>query len=281
MPLTDDLDMPEWQRRRNTQRHGIGDTLAGRPLSDDMPMDLWQQVRTRQAAGMLAGGSGNNALAGGAGPDKLTGAPSVPEFDVDRDFLAAREGSKSTMYVPTYDKSTKVIGNSGPTIGVGVDLGRKDIAYLSSLNLQPTLVARLSPYLGKQRQDALAFVNAKPLALSDQEVRALNSAVQDREFRKLAAKYDAASQVGPFRKLPRDTQTAIGSLYFQYGTDAPDKAAPNYWRQITTGDWEAAHGNLMDFKDGSPDRRRLEAARLWNDIRAGKLPRRPQAKSGT
>jgi hypothetical protein len=205
----------------------------------------------------------------------LERTPVAPTFDVDRGFLADREGAKRKMYVPHDDKTRRVIGDSGPTIGVGVDLGRKDVAYLKSLGLAPAMIARLTPYLGKRREAALAFVDANPLELSQQECEALNSAVQDRELRKLALKFDAASQVGPFHKLPRDTQTAIGSLYFQYGTDAPEKAAPDYWRQITTGDWNGAHDNLMTFGDDHPSRRKLEAARLRNDIRSGRLPRGP------
>lgn len=165
-------------------------------------------------------------------------------------------------------------GQSGATIGKGVDLGQQSLAYLKSLNLEPGLTARLSPYLGVKGPGATLDVAKHPLQLSEAELDALNGAVQDRELRSLAAKYDAASQVGPFHELPRDTQTAIASLYFQYGTAAPEKRTPGYWRQITMGDWEGAYRNLMDFKDQYGARRKREAERLRNDIRSGRLPHR-------
>jgi hypothetical protein len=61
----------------------------------------------------------------------------------------------------------------------------------------------------------------------------------------------------------------------------PEKRAPDYWRQITTGDWEGAYGNLMDFKDQHGERRRADAQRLNNDIRSGRLPRPARARPGS
>lgn len=281
MSLTDDLSMPEWRRRRNAHRFGgRGLASAREPLSDDMPMDVWQMVRAQQAGGgALTGEATGYASAGGAGVDPLQGASVAPVFDVDRDFLALREGSSARMYVP-HEGNGQVIGRSGPTIGVGVDLGEKDVAYFSALGLSPALIGRLAPYMGKRGAEALAFVNANPLELAADELTLLNEAVQDHELRQLAEKFDAASQVGPFHRLPRDTQTAIASLYFQYGAAAPAKRTPNYWRQITTGDWEGAHANLMDFKDRYEERRKLEAGLLMNDMQSGSLPRRTPAKPG-
>jgi hypothetical protein len=224
-------------------------------------METWQQTRAAQAGG------------GRFSVRRTDGEASrlADEFNVDRDFLAEREGARREMYVPT-DKAGHVIDDSGPTIGVGVDLGRKDAAYLRSLGLRPELVDRLAPYTGKRRDEALQYVQANPLVLSEEDYNSLNAAVQDRELRKLAAKFDAASQVGPFAKLPRDTQTAIGSLYIQYGTDAPDKATPNFWRQITTGDWDGAYYNLKKFGDAYQPRRDEEAKRLVYDILSANLP---------
>ena len=226
-------------------------------LSDDMDAAEWQRMRNAQAAGGRSVGA--------------PAAPARPEFDVDRGFLAGVEGSRSDMYVPT-DKNRKVIGHSGPTIGIGVDLGSKDRAYLESLGISSKLVDQLNPYLGHKKEAALTYVKANPLSLKQTDLDALNAAVQDRELRKLVKRYNAASQVGPFGSLPRSTQSAIASLYFQYGTDAPEKATPNYWKQITTGDWEAAHRNLSAFGDAHQPRRGLEATKLREDIDAGRLP---------
>lgn len=77
-----------------------------------------------------------------------------------------------------------------------------------------------------------------------------------------------------------DWQTAITSLYFQYGTADPAKRTPNYWRQITTGDWDGAYANLMDFKDKYGPRRWDEAALLKVEAQAGRLPRPTRAGPG-
>ena len=228
-------------------------------LSDDMDAAEWQRMRNARAAGGRSVGA--------------PAAPARPEFDVDRGFLSGVEGSRSDMYVPT-DKNRKVIGHSGPTIGIGVDLGSKDRAYLESLGISSKLVDQLNPYLGRKKEDALSYVTANPLILKQTDLDALNAAVQDRELRKLVKRYNAASQVGPFGSLPRSTQSAIASLYFQYGTDAPEKAAPDHWKQITTGDWNGAYNNLNKFGDAHHRRREAEAKELRKDMDAGRLPPR-------
>lgn len=254
--LRDDLSGVDWQKVRNAQL-APGEQIgpAGQTLSDDLDPDAWQRLRTLQAFG-------------------ATQAPETraSTFDVDREFLADAEGAKRKMYVPK-NKAGQVIGDSGPTIGVGVDLGRKDVAYLNGLGISPDLARRLTPYLGKRRDEALTFVKANPLVLSQADYDALNSAVQDHELHKLATKFDAVSQVGPFASLPRNTQTAIGSLFFQYGTDAPEKAAPSYWRQVTSGDWEGAYRNLTKFGDAYQPRRDEESKKLLDDYVSGILPR--------
>jgi hypothetical protein len=47
---------------------------------------------------------------------------------------------------------------------------------------------------------------------------------------------------------------------FQYGDLA--KKTPNFWKQVTSGDWGAAKRNLLDFQDKYPTRRKKEAALL-------------------
>ncbi|MBC6982128.1 pesticin C-terminus-like muramidase [Caulobacter sp. 17J80-11] len=198
-------------------------------------------------------------------------------YDVDRAFLLEQEaagGPKLDMYVPTVkDRPDLALENSGPTIGAGVDLGRKDAAYLRRVGVDPATIDKLSPYFGMTRQKALDYVRAHPLSLSEAEVAALDAAVQDDHIAEIARTFDAASKVGRFDQLPRSTQTAVASLYFQYGPNEPWKTTPQYWTQITTGDWEGAHRNLRKFGDAYPSRRGREADLMKKDIEAGTLPR--------
>jgi len=46
--------------------------------------------------------------------------------NIDFDFINQQEGFKSSMYVPK--KNGQVLDNSGPTIGVGLDLGQRDVS---------------------------------------------------------------------------------------------------------------------------------------------------------
>jgi hypothetical protein len=193
---------------------------------------------------------------------------------VDWSFVAEREAvggkPKLELYVPQEDGV--VFGRSGVTLGLGVDLGGLTVRDLTALGIEPALINKLSPYLGLKGQTALSFVKAKPMTLTLREVETLDRAVQEKELGSLIQKYDAESKVGAFVSLPAGTQTAIADVFFQYGTSGPKEAAPDFWGAITTGDWNKAHESLMDFHDDYPDRRKLEAGLLFDDIRAGRLP---------
>ncbi len=76
----------------------------------------------------------------------------------------------------------------------------------------------------------------------------------------------------PFSQLPREIQTVIASLVWQYGADikkpAHDGGAPKYWKHITEQDWHAAQQELMNFGDSTTPERRLKEGRYlkqWLD----------------
>jgi hypothetical protein len=46
-------------------------------------------------------------------------------------------------------------------------------------------------------------------------------------------------------------------------------ATPNYWKQVTEQRWKEASGNLKNFADQYPSRRKLEAALIDAAIMAG------------
>jgi hypothetical protein len=68
----------------------------------------------------------------------------------------------------------------------------------------------------------------------------------------------------------------MADVAFQYGNLA--SRTPNFWQQVTTGQWQDAHGNLMDFQDDHKSRREEEARLLASDIRSGLLPAPPPPK---
>lgn len=210
--------------------------------------------------------------------------PAPPPPDVDWDFIKEREGMELQDYVPKDKKTELPLDNSGITIAAGFDLGQRNANDLKALNLTPELTARLTPYLGLKRADAQTFLAKNPLSVSDDEALAINKAVKADILNKTVKSYNAATaraygaQTAPrLQDLPREAQTAIFSTAFQYGDLA--SRTPNYWKQITTGDWQGAHGNLMDFKDAYKTRRELEAGKLQAAIDSGRMPGAPPPRT--
>ncbi len=171
------------------------------------------------------------------------------------------------MDVPR-DNRGNPLERSGPTIGYGVDLGQMDTRALSGLGLEPSLTAKLSPYLRLQGRRAIEYIKRNPLILSKEEVDALDVAVENDSYTKLISKYNKDSMAGRFERLPPGTQTAIADVYYQLGLGG----APEFWRQVTSGDWLGAQNNLDNFGDRYKSRRKLDAGLMDRDRRAGVLP---------
>jgi hypothetical protein len=181
---------------------------------------------------------------------------------VDFGFIRKLEGHlKLKGYVPEVELS-----NSGVTIASGVDLGQRNENSMQELDITDDLRAKLSPYLGAKKHDAVSLLEENPLEISEHEAESLDKAVVEPILNSLVAKFDAASQVA-FEELEPQKQTAIASVAFQYGTGL-SSATPNFWRPITTGDWNGALANLRNFGDDYPTRRNKEAALLQEVVAA-------------
>jgi len=216
-------------------------------------------------------------------PVNLSGLEKLPDIgvsqpDVDWDFIAGREGTELKGYVPVgADKMP--LDQSGVTIASGFDLGARNVNDLKALNLGPELVQRFTPYLGLQREKAQAALKA-PLTITADEAQTIDRAVKDHFYKDVSGKYNGATKrnygekdAPRFDGLPREAQTAILSTAYQYGDLASE--TPNYWKQITNGDWQGAHGNLMAFGDKYDTRRREEARKLKEAIDGGMMPGAP------
>jgi hypothetical protein len=198
-----------------------------------------------------------------------SGVPSFPP-GVDWDFIAAREGALLNGYVPR-DASGNPDANSGVTIAVGFDLGGRTVASLQALGLDPTLVALLTPYLGLRGAAAQSSLTANPLSITTAQRDEIDAEAFNTYYNAVAANYNAAAGGVQFQPLAQGAQTAIVSVAYQYGTNLAH-ATPNFWKQVTGCEWQAAYNNLMNFGDAFPSRRRLEAAQLLAAIQSGTLP---------
>lgn len=126
-------------------------------------------------------------------------------------------------YVPMY--RGEVIGNSGVTIGTGVDLGQHTQEALQSMGVPATLVGVLVPYLGLKRSAAVAKLRQLPLELSAEAVVALDKAVighfiqtTELRFNKAVQKVNArAGKELLFAARPKEVQAVAVSLAYQLG----------------------------------------------------------------
>jgi len=174
--------------------------------------------------------------------------------NIDFDFIKANEGFELQGYVPV-DKNNKPLGHSGVTIASGFDLGQRCLKDISGFYKE--LRDKLIPYLELQGEEALEV--AHTLCISEEEGNKINNFAKRQEIGRLQEKwYDKTNS--DFKLLPQNQATVIASVAFQYG-DLESKT-PKFWAQITSGDWEAAYNNLLNFGDRYPSRRKREAKYL-------------------
>jgi GH24 family phage-related lysozyme (muramidase) len=184
--------------------------------------------------------------------------------NVDFNFIKEQEGFKTTGYVPV-DKDGKVLGSSGVTVASGFDLGQRGINDLQGLPKE--LVKKLGPFVGLQGSKALN--NANKLVLTNEEALTVNKFAKKQELGRLSKKWKAETGTD-FSSLPKEQATAIASVAFQYG-DLETKA-PNFWNQVTTGNWDGAKKNLANFGDKYDSRRKRELEYLNQYKEQGKAP---------
>jgi GH24 family phage-related lysozyme (muramidase) len=198
---------------------------------------------------------------GGGGGDVGDAGATSP--NIDYGFIERHEGGILTQgYVPPS-------GHSGVTIGAGVDLGQHTAAELAAWGVPQSLINVLQPYLGLSGATASNYLAGHPLTISLADATTLSHLAENDFTADVASNYNSASG-GNFYDLPQGAQTAVVDLAYQYGTNLAG-ATPNFWSQITTGDWNAAIQNLDNFGDDYDTRRGDEADLLRQEIADGTL----------
>ncbi len=197
----------------------------------------------------------------------------TPLPGINTGFVNQNEGGVRTDgYVPK-DASGAPAAGSGVTIGAGVDLQFRTAASLQQIGVSQDIINAVSPYFGLSGSAAQNALDQTPLNLTSTQAAELTITVQDAVQANLTGAYNNATPFANFDNLPPNTQTAIFDLAYQYG-DGSNLAArtPNFWNQITTGDWQGAVNNLNNFGDGNPTRRQAEAALMQNDLNQYTMP---------
>ena len=180
----------------------------------------------------------------------------ISNSKVDFDFIKEKEGFEVDGYVPNPEGS-----NSGVTIASGFDLGSRNVDDLKGLDKD--LIATLTKYLGKQKEEAAAELIRFPLTITEEQATSLNKKAKEESLYNLSKQWkDKTGQ--DFNSLSPEKQTVIASVSFQYGN--LETETPNFWNQVTSNDWNGAYDNLMDFKDDYPTRRESEAQLLMGGL---------------
>jgi GH24 family phage-related lysozyme (muramidase) len=191
---------------------------------------------------------------------------SSPTRSVDNQFISDREGGQQlTGYVPS--------GNSGVTIATGIDLNGRTQSSMSELGWPQSLIDQLLPYCSVTGEDAKALIARSPLTITTDQANLMDNSVMQKTYDRLANAYDGATTFTDFDRLPSNTQTALADLAYQYG-DGSNLAvrAPNFWSQITSGDWTGAIQNLRNFGDDFSTRRNAEADLIQKDVNSYVMP---------
>lgn len=141
------------------------------------------------------------------------------------------------------DLSGKPKNNSGPTAGIGVDLGTKDEKSffslldrsnsgtngLTSIELS-ALKEKIKPYLLKQGGEACKYLRDHPLEFTDKEIIFLNKAAHEDALKNSIAKYEKwagsaknseiVTAPKKFKDLTQEQQTSALSNLYQYGENS-------------------------------------------------------------
>lgn len=170
---------------------------------------------------------------------------------IDFAFIAELEGSRNKGYVPDPDQS-----RSGVSIAAGFDIGQRTEQELKQA-FPANLCDKLLPYAGKIKQEAVKVLAEIPLELTDEELVIINRYSHAQAEDRLVKSWNTADHYETFQLLSPECQTVVASVAFQYGS--LESRTPNFWRQITQGDWPSALTNLRNFGDKYPTRRNKEA----------------------
>jgi GH24 family phage-related lysozyme (muramidase) len=184
---------------------------------------------------------------------------------VDWTFLQEVEGQENTTYIPMEDG--KPIQNSGVTIGTGVDLGQQSKAKFEKLGLPDELINKLAPFFGKTQDKAVkALEKNGEVTLDDDEILAIDKALKKATLEETKKWYNKTNTMDQdWSDLSDQQQTVILSVRYNHGP----AGAPNFYRQVTSGDWTAAVDNLLNFypsKDNELHERRVKEAQYLSGL---------------
>jgi GH24 family phage-related lysozyme (muramidase) len=167
-----------------------------------------------------------------------------------------------------------VIGQSGVTIGRGLDLGQHNEQDLRKYRLPEALHQKLVPGLGVKGNAAIEFVAKNKIVLTDEEEAILAEALHARTTQRARDGFASSphnTQRVKFEELPPYVQTVVYSMTMNMGEDA--FVTPKItMRAIASGDYQAAANELLEGNWKAPlPRRRSEGRYLKEQLQKNGL----------
>ena len=175
--------------------------------------------------------------------------------NIDFDFILKQEGFETQGYVPDAENS-----KSGVTIASGFDLGARVLSDLKGL--PEDIVKILTPFLSLKGAEAQEV--ASNLNVSEDQAKIINEFAKSEAITNLKTKWETSTGTS-FDTLSKEQATVLASVAFQYGD--LESRTPNFWKQATSGDWEGAYNNLINFGDRYDSRRKDEANYLFPTLK--------------
>jgi len=160
------------------------------------------------------------------------------------------------------------VSTSRVTIATGFDIGQRNEADLRKVGLSAGAIGKLKPYLGKTGRDAASLLQKQALNITSTQAMEIDKAVSKDAVVKLKLRYAGSANntaKKDFVSLPRQAQTVIASVSFQYGDLFV--RTPKFWKAVTSQDWKEAVRLLKNFGDSYPTRRAFEAALLGEIVK--------------
>jgi|GEM_PF-1417410 len=181
---------------------------------------------------------------------------SITETKIDRGFIRKVEGSVLKGYVPLAATT-----NSGVTIADGFDLGQMRPAEFSKLPISSALKAKLQPYIGLTRFQAVSFLRSHPLAINENELDQLNVVAANKILQPLVKVYEKSTGQS-FLNLPAQAQTVIFSYAYQHGPGFMHVGSGRQlWSLFVAQNWHGASASLRASRMYT-NRRQMEASLL-------------------
>jgi hypothetical protein len=187
------------------------------------------------------------------------------------DFTLKNEGSHPFGYVPVRKRRIsesfrgtegEVIGNSGVTIGIGLDLGQRE--HLADLKLPKEIETKLSQYLGLKKEKAQEKLKSNPLEITKEEEVKLNQCVMA-SYISYAKNCFNRFTGKDFFSLDEKKQTLVFDLVYQHGNIfTPKHPLHKQFAEIIasmkdSADWKEAKTKLANLDNGYKNRNILRA----------------------